>query len=66
MYSVSHMVLFTSTKKRKFKYSLFKSNSLIYFLLFIKKKKKDNYVRYIKNPEGPTLTFKIISYSDKK
>lgn len=41
MYSVSHMVIFTSTKKH-------------------------NYVRYIKNPDGPTLTFKIISYSDKK
>lgn len=25
-----------------------------------------NYIRFIKNPEGPTITFKIISYCTRK
>lgn len=50
------MIIFTSTKKRKLLIYLYCLSNLI----------KDNYVRFIKNPDGPTLTFKIISYSDKK
>lgn len=62
MYAVSHMVIFTSTKKRNILELYFKK----VFINLIKNSKLDNYVRYIKNPDGPTLTFKIISYSDKK
>jgi len=50
-YGVSHLMIFSSTKK-----------SLLPFLLF-SDDCEDNYLRLAKTPKGPTLAFKIINYS---
>ncbi|EGR31956.1 hypothetical protein IMG5_099180 [Ichthyophthirius multifiliis] len=34
-------------------------------MVIITSTEKHNYIRFIKNPEGPTITFKIISYCNK-
>jgi hypothetical protein len=53
VYKISHMIVFTSTE-----------NSIKYWPLnfnFI-----GNYLKVMKNPDGPTITFKVLSYSNQQ
>lgn len=53
--------------KAKFKeyISTAKAVGISHFQIFTSSE-KHNYLRFIKNPEGPTITFKIISYCTRK